>query len=1074
MKHAAEFEFAYLQLHSQYSPFGGLAQASELSEELASFGVPIAAALTDTFSLAAIPEWWWRLEEAEIRPLVGAEIGISWETGGSQSLPASLILLVESRQGYRNLCRIISEGLQNAGSNPLTACISSDILARYHEGLVAIAPYYGGPITAALKLKAAEAKNRAQSLREIFGPEHFFFGAPPPAGQPTPNTAEGQQDSRMAAVTRLNSSLVKLARDLKIGLIGTGEARYLVAEEAGSYTALRNRLGRALAEQYSPNRLQQPQDWLYAIRPDRPTADLQLYPPQILINHYNNKDWPEALANNRAIARRCASWHFEDFEALSELRQRCLTELERRYAEVGPEEVQIRAWLESELADVEELNLAGPLLAMAKTIEATREIRQVAIARRLSGSLVAWLLGLSERPPETVEGDTFRFKFEEGSRPLRLEVGQNGRARLLAALNSGAMDEESFMALPVATPASEAGGVAMLHPRQIALSINGQPLGDMTPAQLAVSNSDGKELHLAAQVGRGMLPPGVYRLEVSESLGVARLQLALDIYNQWRIKGGLPPLAPEEMGQPVEGDSPREDQQPGSFERFLVQFRLNWFKEQFPAAYYAAALSLAEPGKRAGLVEAIRQAHLKILPPSVQAGQPYFVMEDETTLRAGLTTVLSREKAEAVATTHPKSLEELVKKCSLPLSKEDWAKLGWAGALDEFANREAIAEAASELAQIGQQWQEWQQRQSEAENESENVRPESKLEPLTLFDLFESAEVAEELPALPEPKMPELPEIPPLSPLQKLRKQAEVLNFYTSEHPLWQQLIEDNKDNTRLGPLTLVEVLAKGSETGKPLTLAGMITGLRRLPFTEGDGRGQELAVVWLEDWTCRIELLIPPKLAAGTELSEGTALTVEARWLKSDSRPALVAEGLNSYPPSGEFTRSEEEVALDDNLAMIDEPSLVNLTPPPPEDDSWANSLFAEYGASLPASPANQAQAQGQNQPQNQNRGRNVNSGGPKKSAAPRPLVRHVYINLHLVGDEAADNALMNQVKQILREHSGEDSVHIYLHWPDGEPPDHLEPQSLSVTYTLEFAGAIRKLLGDSADAISTEERPA
>ena len=1059
-RQASEFEFAYLQLYSRYSPFGGLASPDELAEKLGEFAdARLAASLTDTFSLLAAPHWQRLMEEMGLTPLFGAEVGLSWDGSGAggRTLPASLLLLAENQTGYSNLCRLIGQGLTGAGASMLTAFVEPEDLSRYHQGLIAISPYYGGPITAMLRLKASEAKNRAQSLRDIFGPTNFFLAAPSPAGQPGPNFVEEGQASKMAATSKLNASLVKLARELKLELIATGEARYLAVTEVNNYAALRGRGSRVLAMQYSPARLQQPQDWLYAIRADRPTANLQVYSPQELIAHYNPKDWPGALLNNRAVAARCAGWHFSESEPVPELRRRCEEELERRY----PDNLaQARSWLNSELADIEELGLAGPFLAVTQVRLAAQQVRQFVLARQLSGSLVAYLLGVSERPPEIFDGDSFQFNFTEGSRPLRLETGRQGRTRLLAALNAGIIEAAQWKAAPVARPAAEAGGPALLHPRQLVVSINKKPIGDMTLLQPASETSDGISLKMAAQVGP-VLPPGLFCLEVAESAGLSRLQMTLNIFNEWRRHSGVAPLEPDELPQPVEGDY----EAAGFYERVLVMTRLEWFKQTAPAAHYAAALTLAEPAKRAGWAELVRQTGLKLLPPDLQSSQAYFSLEAEANIRSGLVAVLNWEKAEAVAAARPfASLEEMVQICDL--SKAELERLAWSGALDQFGQREALVEMAEALAQAGSEWRNRQSRLQQAETDRNfpQINPSGQL---NLFDLVEEIALEE-----PELKPIELPELERLSHLKRLGHQFETLGFNTTEHPLWAQLPSDKTDSSRSDPLNLGEVLAKAGQS-QPLTLAGMIVGLRRLPFTE-QGQGQELTIVRLEDWSERLELLIPPGLPNSFELEEGLALTALARWLEpglNTERPVLVAEALDSYPPTKELTPGEDEAA-DFAAALVeneDLPAPSEVTPP--SDDSWASSLFTEYNAA----PTN-ASVRSEPGPAISSRtgGGGGRPGGGKsvsKPPAPRPPIRHIHIDMYLKGDEVGDDDLMNRLKDLLRQHKGEDVLHIYLRWPDGEV-SHLEPQSLTVNYSPEFAGAVAGLLGQP-DALRLEERP-
>ncbi|MEI6047119.1 MAG: hypothetical protein WCS37_22480, partial [Chloroflexota bacterium] len=470
--------------------------------------------------------------------------------------------------------------------------------------------------------------------------------------------------------------------------------------------------------------------------------------------------------------------------------------------------------------------------------------------------------------------------------------------------------------------------------------------GKLTPLQPAVETRNGTQLKTGAQSGP-VLPPGLYRLEIAESSGVARLQLALDILNQWRKRERYAPLELGELPPPLEGNAAEPDR----FERELVKTRLEWFKQNWSVAYYAALLSLAEPSQRAGLMEVVRQAGLKLWHPTLQSAEAHFTMVDETTMGSGLGTVLGWEKAEELLAAHPfASLDEISQACTL--TKVEWERLAWSGLLDHFGARESLAELAGELVRRGETWREWQNRLARSETAQIYPQKVTTEGQMSLFELLDPVKALEEALEAPEVKPLELPEVKPLSRLQRLRQQFEVLGFYTTEHPLWSRLIPDRTDPARSDPLTLSESLAKAQENGdgQPLVLVGMVTGLRRLPFTEKEGRGQELTVVRLEDWTERVEVLVPPDLQLSLVLEEGLALTVQARWLKPDpaqtSRPVLVAEDIDSYPPSRQFTAGEEDpefvVIPEEEVSTLSGSSLSEM---PWGDEGWTNSFFAEYG---------------------------------------------------------------------------------------------------------------------------------
>jgi error-prone DNA polymerase len=89
-----------LRCRSAFSFLDGASNPEDLAARAAELGLP-ALALADRDGVYGIPRFHQAACQAGVRPLVGAELQLP---GGP------LLLLVESLQGYRNLCRLISIG----------------------------------------------------------------------------------------------------------------------------------------------------------------------------------------------------------------------------------------------------------------------------------------------------------------------------------------------------------------------------------------------------------------------------------------------------------------------------------------------------------------------------------------------------------------------------------------------------------------------------------------------------------------------------------------------------------------------------------------------------------------------------------------------------------------------------------------------------------------------------------------------------------------------------------------------------------------------------------------------------
>src|SRR2546426_11064645 len=99
----------YAELHAR-SAFSFLEGAS-LPEELISVYAELkgsAMALLDRDGLYGAPRFHLAAKKLGIKAHIGAEIALALENGHASRTTATLPLLIESRAGYQNLCRLIT------------------------------------------------------------------------------------------------------------------------------------------------------------------------------------------------------------------------------------------------------------------------------------------------------------------------------------------------------------------------------------------------------------------------------------------------------------------------------------------------------------------------------------------------------------------------------------------------------------------------------------------------------------------------------------------------------------------------------------------------------------------------------------------------------------------------------------------------------------------------------------------------------------------------------------------------------------------------------------------------------
>src|SRR5437867_4214636 len=156
----------YVELHarSAFSFLRAVSLPEQLAEGAAQFQMP-ALALCDRDGFYGAPRFFARAKEHGLRPIIGAELTL----GDGSVLP----LLVETRQGYRNLCRLITRAKLRAEKNK--SAVRWEEIPEFANGLIALTGDEEGPLRRALDTrKIGKVGKVLQRLQGIFDREHLF------------------------------------------------------------------------------------------------------------------------------------------------------------------------------------------------------------------------------------------------------------------------------------------------------------------------------------------------------------------------------------------------------------------------------------------------------------------------------------------------------------------------------------------------------------------------------------------------------------------------------------------------------------------------------------------------------------------------------------------------------------------------------------------------------------------------------------------------------------------------------------------------------------------------------------
>ena len=212
--------FVHLHVHSEYSLLDGACRIGGMMDRVKELG-QTAIALTDHGVMYGCIDFYKAAKAAGIKPIIGCEVyvarrGMQDRVHGIDNESYHLVLLCKNRQGYENLCLLVSEGFINGFYGKPR--VDLELLEQHHEGLIALSACLAGAVPQYLLAEDYEgARKHAMRLAEIFGEDNFYLEL---------------QDHGIQEQTPVNQGVMRLARETGLPLVVTNDAHYLRREDA--------------------------------------------------------------------------------------------------------------------------------------------------------------------------------------------------------------------------------------------------------------------------------------------------------------------------------------------------------------------------------------------------------------------------------------------------------------------------------------------------------------------------------------------------------------------------------------------------------------------------------------------------------------------------------------------------------------------------------------------------------------------------------------------------------------------------------------------------------------------------
>ncbi len=219
----SEKHFTHLHLHTDFSLLDGAITI----DKLINFGKENklkALAISDHGNIFGAVKFFQQAQKAGIKPVLGIEMYFTEnaKVKDVQNKYHHLIIIVQNKTGYKNLCKLISFAYQEGFY--FKPRIDYEILEKHAEGLIITTACLGGHIPSLLMADDyAEANKKIDWFLRVFGRDRFYLEVQP----------ADQEEQKI-----LNEKLFKISKERDINLVAAGDCHYTSIDDREAHEVM--------------------------------------------------------------------------------------------------------------------------------------------------------------------------------------------------------------------------------------------------------------------------------------------------------------------------------------------------------------------------------------------------------------------------------------------------------------------------------------------------------------------------------------------------------------------------------------------------------------------------------------------------------------------------------------------------------------------------------------------------------------------------------------------------------------------------------------------------------------------